>query len=197
MEFIHWDANFDTLPFNISYTTDNGQTWKNIGTVNAEDRIKIWQIPNQHFEEVKIKVERGSISDESDDYFTIIKDPDYLSVDSVCLCYLTITWDSVPGADRYEVMVLGDKFMDSIGQTKETFYRIPHNYNDDLWYTVRAINRNGTKGRRQVAKFYNGNAAFNCSYGSNFESNDRIRCVGSIVKFEDKSLGSTHVELEF
>ena len=192
VEFIHWDANFDTLPFNISYTTDNGQTWKNIGTVNAEDRIKIWQIPNQHFEEVKIKVERGSISDESDDYFTIIKDPDYLSVDSVCLCYLTISWDSVPGADRYEVMVLGDKFMDPIGQTKETFYRIPHNYNDDLWYTVRAINRNGTKGRRQVAKFYNGNAAFNCSYGSNFESNDRIRCVGSIVKFEDKSLGCPH-----
>ena len=40
VEFIHWDSNFDTLPFNISYTTDNGQTWKNIGTVNAEDRIK-------------------------------------------------------------------------------------------------------------------------------------------------------------
>ncbi len=189
VEFIHWDASPDTIPFDIEYSSDNGLTWNYIGDASADKRMKIWQVPNQQMDEVKIKVSRGITEDQSDEYFTIIKDPDYLSVDSICLCYVTITWDPVPGAVQYEVMVLGDKFMDSIAVTKDTYYRIPKNYNEDFWYTVRAINKSGIKGKRQVAKYYNGSGGFNCSYGTNFEASNEVICVESTAFFVDKSLG--------
>ena len=91
VEFIHWDASQDTIPFTIEYSNDNGANWNLIGNAPADKRMKIWQVPNQQMDEVKIKVSRGVSEDQSDEFFTIIKDPDYLSVDSICLCYVTIT----------------------------------------------------------------------------------------------------------
>ena len=189
VEFIHWDASQDTIPFTIEYSNDNGANWNLIGNAPADKRMKIWQVPNQQMDEVKIKVSRGVSEDQSDEFFTVIKDPDYISVDSICLCYVTITWDSVEGAEQYEVMVLGENFMDSIGVTGNTHYRVPKNHNEDFWYTVRAINSSGIKGKRQVAKYYNGSGSFNCSYGANFETSDEILCIESTASFTDKSLG--------
>ena len=189
VEFIHWDASPDTIPFTIEYSNDNGVNWNTIGNAPADKRMKIWQVPNQQMDEVKIKVSRGASEDQSDEFFTVIKDPDYLSVDSICLCYVTITWNPVDGAEQYEVMVLGDKFMDSIGVTSNTFYRVPKNHNEDFWYTVRAINSSGIKGKRQVAKYYNGNGGFNCSYGTNFDTSDEILCIESTASFVDRSIG--------
>ena len=67
-----------------------GVNWNTIGNAPADKRMKIWQVPNQQMDE-KIKVSRGASGDQSDEFFTVIKDPDYLSVDSICLCYVTIT----------------------------------------------------------------------------------------------------------
>ena len=59
--------------------------------------------------------------------------------------------------------------MDSIGSTTETYFNIPiDNPSDEVWFSVRAITENGTKGVRAVAEFYDGSGVSNCSLNSDF-----------------------------
>lgn len=162
-ERIHWDANGVVGDFNLEYSIDNGVSWTFIAFATGDSRMFDWTVPSVVSGEVKIRVSRNGFTDESDATFSIIDTPNNIIINTICPTSITIVWDSVPGASGYEVLKLGNMYMDSIGTTTSTFFQIPVASNTDaFWYTVRAYAPNGEKGRRAIAQYYDGSGAVNC-----------------------------------
>ncbi len=164
-ERIFWDAYGNSGTFTLSYSLNNGTTWSTIGTSAATARYRDWVVPNTVSGNALVKIERGTISDISDHTFTIIDLPTNLTVTKVCPSYMEVVWSPVSGAGEYQVFLLGNKYMDSVGRTTDTTFQIPlTNVRSDQWFSVSAIttSKDGNIGRRQIAEYYPG-GLLNCS----------------------------------
>jgi len=189
-EYINWDAIGDDGLFNIEYSIDSGASWENIGSVGGQIRMKNWYVPSEFSSDGIVRVTRQNISDISDHTFAIIDDPNNIKVDSVCFCNVSVSWDSVPGAAAYEVLVLGEKYMDSIGTTTNNYFSIPvDSPSGGFWYTVRAITNKGCKGQRAIAQYYDGSGQVSCSINADFQTTINKICIGEAVEIEDLSSG--------
>ena len=190
-EFIQWDAYGSHGNFDVEYSIDSGVSWTTIGNqVNGSLRLKQWPIPNSVSGEVLVRVSRDSISGQSSDIFSIIDFPKNINIDHVCECELTISWNPVPYAKEYEISVLGEKYMDSIGTTTETNYHIPiDNINQEAWFSVRAITESGTKGIRALAEYYDGSGISNCSLYPDFYTDKTQICTDYPVHLYDQTQG--------
>lgn len=163
-ERLFWDAYGNTGTFTLTYSVDSGSNWLPIGTAPAASRAFDWNIPNNVTGKALVKIERGTVSDVSDHTFSIIPTPTNLNVTSVCPSYMEVSWTAVTGADEYQVYLLGNKYMDSVGRTTSTTFQIPiTNLNATHWYSVAAIKNNngGNVGRRALAESYSG-GLLNC-----------------------------------
>lgn len=165
-ERLFWDAYGNSGSFSLSYSVDSGTNWISMGTAAASARAFDWTVPNNITGKALVKIERGTVSDVSDHTFSIIPTPTNLRVTSVCPGYMEVAWNPVTGADGYEIYLLGNKYMDSVGQTNAatTSFQIPiTNLNDEQWFSVAAIKSNTQEnlGRRANAIFYPG-GLFNC-----------------------------------
>ena len=157
---IHWDAYGSSLSFLVEYTDDNGASWNIVSNaVSGASRFTTWTVPNTVTGQAKVRVTRGTASDESDANFTIIERPQNIRVNRVCpnISAIQLAWDSVPGATSYDVFMLGQKFMDSVGTSSSLNFNIPvADINDEQWFSVRAVGANGIRGLRQIAVYYAG-----------------------------------------
>ena len=152
-EILRWDASEGNTSFTLEYSTDGGSIWNAITTnVNADDRYYSWNIPNTITELARVRVVRGSSSDESDENFTIVGVPQNIIVDWICPDSVYVSWNTVSGASSYEVSMLGNIYMDSMTTTTNTnaFFLNPNSLVTDSWFSVCA-KVNGKKGRRAVA----------------------------------------------
>jgi len=158
---IHWDAYGTTGNFTIEYSSDGGSSWTNVGTAAGADRFTNWTVPTNITGQGRIRITRGTASDMSDVNFSIIERPQNIRVNRVCpsVSAIQLAWDSVPGATGYDVYMLGQKYMDSIGSTTNFQYNVTvPNVNDPQWFSVRATGPNGIVGLRQIAVEYPGAA---------------------------------------
>jgi hypothetical protein len=157
---VHWDAYGDSGPFTVEYTEDDGSTWNMIGTSGSNlDRMLDWNVPNTITGQARVRVTRGASVDESDANFTILERPQNLDVTGVCYgaSSFHIIWDAVPGATAYDVFLLGQKYMDSVGSTANLNYdMVVADLNDEHWFSVRATGPNGLRSLRQVAVKFDG-----------------------------------------
>ncbi len=155
---IHWDAINTAASFNIEYTLD-GSTWVNAGTVPADEYLFEWTVPEEFTGDAKIRVTSGSYSDESDDPFNItatrVAGPNIIQV---CENDATFTWAEMPEAESYDVWLLGDKFMEVVGNTTETTLTVPiDDYEAEIWYAIAPRNdTEGWVGQRTEARRYLG-----------------------------------------
>ena len=163
-ERIRWDAYGDVGEFSLDYTTDGGNTWQNITTMDGDIRMFLWDLPNETHGSIKIRVSRGGFSDESDESFSLCGIPTNLEVVGFCSDdFMEVTWAPVDGATGYDLFYLGEKFMDSVGTTNLTTFDLP--ITDPLsthWFSVRAVGDNGLRGKRAIAVNYEG-ALLNCN----------------------------------
>lgn len=194
-ELIRWDAPEDSLPCVLEYTTDNGQSWITItSSTSINTNFYNWQVPSIISDEVRVRISRNGISDESNANLTIVDVPN-VSVSWICPDSIYVNWSTVAGATSYEVSMLGQKYMDSMttvvsnGNTTQSALILNPNPNVlDSWFSVCAkINSN--KGRRDIAV----NAQpFNSSCAAppvaGFIVNDPFTCSGD-VSFQDDSYG--------
>jgi len=164
LETIHWDATNTTEDFVLSFSSDNGETWTQIATVNAGTHLYEWRAPNISNGKNRIKVTSGSYESISPESFSIARIPTSLNILSMCPEYLTLTWAASSGADSYDVYLLGEKYMELVGSTTETSMEIPvTNPDATFWFAVRAKNeQEGWVSPRTRAKTYSG-GVFNCS----------------------------------
>ena len=163
-ERIFWDAYGNSGNFTLSYSIDSGSTWTTIGTSGATARYRDWAVPNVATGKALLRIIRGSQGDTSDNTFSIIRKPTNLNVDTVCPTFMNVSWTAVAGADEYQVYLLGDKFMDSVGRTSATNFNIPiTDPTAEQWFSVSAVKNNSTHntGRRADAEYYGG-GLLNC-----------------------------------
>jgi hypothetical protein len=148
---IYWDSYGNTSEtFDVSYSTDNGSTWTSIVTgLSNATRFYDWTVPSVVTGEVKVKVERGAVSSESAEGFSIINVPNNLIVVWSCDDSLKLGWDAVTSATGYEVYKLGSEYMTSVGTTTNTNLTVTGiSTTDNEYFAVRALGANNTKGRR-------------------------------------------------
>jgi len=152
-ELIRWDAFGESQTFTLESSLDNGQTWEIIAeNMAGGTRFFSWTIPNTVTGEALVRITRGSSVSQTDAPFTILGVPCNLQVDWACIGVTHFSWSPVFGATSYEVMKLGEKYMDSIGVTSATSIIVEDtNTVTSSWFTVRALGENGATGRRAVA----------------------------------------------
>ena len=162
---VFWDAYGNTGNFSLKYSTNKGATWNTISSsIPGANRYYDWAIPNNVTGKALVKLERGTAKDSSNHTFTIIGKPNNLQVIKMCPNYMEVSWTAVSGADQYQVFLLGNKYMDSVGRTLGTTFQIPiTNPLSEKWFSVAAIKNKaeGNVGRRANAKYYAG-GLFNC-----------------------------------
>ena len=195
---IHWETYGNTGNFNLDYSIDNGTNWSSIATnLGGGQREFNWIAPNTVTDNALVRVTRGALQDVSDTTFTIVGRPYNLSVDTVCVAGFTVTWDTIPGATSYDVMVLGNKYMDFVVNTTGNYATIPAGPFTDIWYTVRAKVNDGV-GTRAVAKFQSG-GLLNCIIPTDVglgsvTPNGTVNCsVDSIISIEILNNGQSAI----
>lgn len=162
-EVIRWDAPAGTGTFTLEYSIDSGVTYQSIQTgINANTRSFLWNVPNTLSGRAMVRVARGTQNSTNEAVFSIIGRPANLDVAWVCPDSLHFTWTAVPGATGYEVSMLGQKYMDSVGITATnsiTLYGL--NPMIEGYLSVRALGPNGARGERANA-IYKAPGTFNC-----------------------------------
>ena len=152
VEIIRWDGYDDSGSYLIEYTTDNGVSWNTItNSLAGTARLYNWNVPSVVSGEVKLKISKNGVSDESDSTFSIIGVPSNLQVQYSCPDSFGLSWTAVNGATAYEVSVLGNMYMDSITTvTTNNAAVVGLNPNQAYWVSVKALT-NTAIGRRALA----------------------------------------------
>lgn len=151
-ERIRWDAHGTSGNFSIQYSTNNGTSWTTISSnVAGTRRHYSWDVPNTITGQALVRVRRGGQSDQSEETFTIISRPTNVEVDWVCPNAFKLDWSGVTGATEYEVFMLGDRYMESVGTSPISEIVINSAANQEEWVGVRALGPNGIRSERTYA----------------------------------------------
>jgi len=163
-ESIHWDAVNTGSDFDLEYSTDNGGTWNAITTVNSDVTNYGWNVPGSVTGEALIRITSGSFSDTSDETFSIADLVTNVEVTQVCPDNATIGWSPVAGAESYDVYILGNTYMEVVGNSATTSLNVAiADPTEPIWAAVVAKNdTDGWIGRRTIAINHPG-GLLNCS----------------------------------
>ncbi len=156
-ERVRWDAfgnNGGT--FKLEYSADAGTSWNTLSTtIPGNIRFYDWTPPaTLNTGEMKMRITRGAVSDESDTLFTVLDVAKNLTVDTACGTIFHLKWDAVPFATGYKIYSMGPKYMTEIGTSTTNGFVISSGVNttDTFYYAVSAINSlNGANGLRTLA----------------------------------------------
>jgi len=166
-EQIHWDAIGTTAAFDLEYSTDNGGSWNTIATAGATARTFTWIVPTGvATAEALIRITSGAFQDQTDVPFIIAPRTVGIQFIEVCDTDATIQWNATVGADSYDVHVLGEKYMDLVGNTTDLQFTFPiTDFNEPIYASVAPRHdTDGWVGRRQVATTHGG-GLLNCILG--------------------------------
>lgn len=153
-ELIRWDAVGANGAFTLEYSTDSMATWLPMASgIPGNRRYHIWTVPNTVTGRAFVRIKRSNLTGVSPAKFNIIKLPNF-DFNSISSQQGRIHWSPVPGADRYEVYALGEKYMEIVGVTNDTFFVFNINPWEKRWMSVSAGTNAGIRGRRAVAKKY-------------------------------------------
>lgn len=169
-ESIHWDAINTTDAFTLEYSTDNGGSWNAITTVANTATNHSWVVPSTLTGEAKIRITSGAFSDESDGTFSIANQVTGLTLTQVCPTQAIFNWTAIPGAESYDLYILGQKYMEIAGNSATTSITVPiSNATDPIWYSIVAKNdTDGWKTKRLIALNHPG-GLLNCSLTNDME----------------------------
>lgn len=152
IERLQWDAFSNEGDFTLDYSLDGGNTWTALVSVPGDTRMYDWTLPEVILGIAVLRITRDGVSDTSDAAFSIGPVPQNPQVIEACSDFITMSWDRVEDATGYEAYLLGDRFMESMGTTTDTFFSFPiMDPEADNWLAVRALGPEDFAGRRTVA----------------------------------------------
>jgi hypothetical protein len=161
---IHWDANNATSTHQLELSTDNGASWSTLAVLPPASTNYTWNVPNNLVSgECLVRITNGTLTDQSDANFSVARRVTGVNITQVCPDTATVTWNASPGATSYDVYLLGDKFMEIVGNSTTTTATIPIvDPFEPIWVAVSAKGGNGWKSLRTNAVNYLGSGLFNC-----------------------------------
>jgi hypothetical protein len=153
-ETIRWSAySGDPNTFSLEFSSDGGNTWNMISnSIASSDRSYAWVVPplvtNQSFFRLTRNI--SGYQDTNSYPFTILNQPT-LTVTNTCPGYAQLNWNSISGADSYDILKLALDTMQVIANTPDTsFLTTSLDQQTSYWFAVRAVHA-GIAGRRSVA----------------------------------------------
>ncbi len=158
-EFIRWNAVGEGAEnVNVYYSINDGVTWTEIPT-NPEhipfgyvDFTFPEGLPPTTEGRIKVSINGGAVSDVNEYPFVLMKRP-VIDTETSCGGNVYLSWNDIPGAVAYEVMHLGDRFMEPLAITEATTYiatgLAP---GTEQWYSVRPIAADDSRGFRAIAE---------------------------------------------
>ncbi|HFA48437.1 MAG TPA: T9SS type A sorting domain-containing protein, partial [Bacteroidetes bacterium] len=163
---VHWDAATSATPFSIAYSTDGGENFTEIATVEGNKKMWDWAMPANLTGQVFLKITNPGTGffSQNEVPFSVAPVPQNLQVSRACPDHLEVTWSPVSFASansnvEYEIYLLGERYMESLGLTSDLHFEVPTisgNPTLDHWLAIRAVGENGLKSGRSVALLYNG-----------------------------------------
>lgn len=156
---IHWDAVGQLEDYQLSYSIDGGTTWVDIASVAGTERLYTnWTVPNVNTANGKIRVTSSNgMTTMNEIDFNIAPMPQNFAVETACPEGITLTWDAMTDATSYDIYVLGEKYMDLIGNaTENTFLFVTNNLEAEQYFSVHANFTNGATSRRVNAIYFAG-----------------------------------------
>jgi len=195
-ELIRWDATGVAGTFNVQYSVNNGQSWTNIATNQANTvRHVSWTIPTTvtPTNQALIRVSAGTVSAQSEQSFNLLRLVSGLAIEYICPTETGLTWSSVPGASSYIVYRLGQRYMDSIGTTTGTSFVVSGTVPAQAdWFAVAPVLNSGGVGRRCIAIPKPVNSLLNCQAPpvADFSASSLSPCVTDTVNLTDQSLNA-------
>lgn len=151
---LYWDAIGNTGTFTLEYSVNNPGNWQLLASnITSSHRYYEWNVPDGLFGKVWFRVRRSQEISTSASAAHVMKTPVF-SINYGPNNQAVISWSPVTGADSYEVLALGSKYMEPIGQTSQTQYSFPAAAWQGNWYAVRARHSSGLEGQRAHAKYY-------------------------------------------
>ncbi len=196
-EWIRWDAEGNDGFFQVFYSLDNGDNWEFVEGLIGDARMVEWVVPEALTGNALFRISNGPETDMSDGTFSIAPVPNGIDVAQACPDYIQVAWSPIEEATSYDVYLLGDKFMEVVGNTIDTFFNIPTingNPTLDYWYAVgmNDATTNAT-GRRTIARFWNGGLS-DCEDLQNDVGIEIILAPASSLASSDLLLGCDEID---
>ncbi|WP_298515185.1 S8 family serine peptidase [uncultured Kordia sp.] len=160
---IHWDANNAVNTHQLEYSTNNGNTWTSMATLPPATTNYTWTIPSSLVSgQCLVRITNGVLTDQSTT-FSIARRVSGVNITQVCPTEATVTWSAVADATSYDVYLLGDKYMEVVGNSTTTSATIPiPDPFAPIWVAVSAKGGNGWESLRSNAVNFLGSGLFNC-----------------------------------
>jgi len=152
-EVLRWDAFGDEGSFLIEVSTDNGTYWDTIvAELPGEERFLIWTVPPAVTGKALLRITKGFSVSMSEAPFSIIGVPCNFEIDWACDEEVYLSWSPVMGATSYEILTLGEKYMEPLGNTNNTSIIIQDpNTATNTWFSLRALGTEEAVSRRTIA----------------------------------------------
>gem|GEM_PF-1230631 len=152
---IRWDATGQQGGYTLEFSANNGQSWTTVtNSIPANGHNTQWSVPNQPTGQARLRLSRGNQTAISES-FAILATPKFT------LAYhddqhAIMEWESITGADVYDIFQLRNGRMEKIGSTTQRSYLLPQQTaGKNNWYSIRAKNStSNASGQRATAQSY-------------------------------------------
>ncbi|NBB89336.1 MAG: S8 family serine peptidase [Bacteroidetes bacterium] len=157
-----WDSEFTTTQDRrLSYSLNGGQSWteQNIFVPFDFLMLNLADPKPQNGDSVIVAYADANITDTLWEpvYFGTPHEVDEVSIETVCIDSLTVSWSSKPNAKSYQLYAMADKFMEGQITTSDTFATIPiSNPVEQNLFAVRTNYGNGVWSDRRIATLFEG-----------------------------------------
>lgn len=195
-ERLQWDALDSLSNFTLSYSTDDGASFSPITSLSGEKRTYNWTVPNAISGKVKLLLARDMRRDTLDFPLSIVPVPQNLAVEKVCPDSMTLSWNTINDTLSYNVYLLGDKYMDLIGNSNTNQFTFPiSNPGLPKWVAVSSSHPSGIQGRRSIAVNWPGKLK-NCPQNHDIWLNQLLAPVGDALVFCSASPQTVSVRIK-
>ena len=134
MNTIRWASSFNDSVGLLEYSINNGINWQTIdGAVNLTDGYYKWNTPDVTSNTLLRMTVSGNQF--TSDTFTISRRTT-TGVGFNCPDSFLFYWNKIPGINIYKVYKLGNKYLESINSTTDSFSVLEKNINPSLYYAV-------------------------------------------------------------
>ncbi len=151
-ETIRWDSWNTTDPITLQTSTDN-ISWTTISaSIAGKNRLNSYTPPLITDGKLWVKIKQGSNESVTKQFINVTPIPSNLKIDWICSGSCRISWSAVTNASSYNVYRLGAKYMDSVGNTSNTWFVFTGiDSTRDDWFSVKSLMNNNVAGERANA----------------------------------------------